>query len=266
MDTHKVDLIIQYTLVLASQLDNWSERDLGPIHFIKYVYLADLAYAQRKHESFTGVNWRFHNFGPWSNDVFQRLDGALNAIGAQKKQLPSKYSDEEFTRWSISRDDLIDDLEKQIPVPIYLELQKDVRTFSNDTSSLLHHVYQTLPMITAAPGESLDLLAKIPGVEIDAQVEDVGHLETEQISNNERRRRQAKAKELKAMINEKIAERIKQKDAAKLACRPEYNEVFSKGVEWLDSLSGQPIEETDGVAEIDSTMWKSPARFDPDVS
>lgn len=266
MNTRKVDLIIQYALALASQLDDWKERDLGPIHFIKYVYLADLAYAKRKHESFTGVNWRFHKFGPWSNAVYQRLDSALDAIGALKKQIPSKYSEEDFERWSISRSDLVEDLEKDIPLSIYAELRRDVKAFANDTPSLLHRVYQTLPMLTAAPGEELNLFVELPVTKPEEEMEAVVRIEEEQISNNERRRRQAKVKKLKTRINDKISERIKQKDAARQACKSEYNEVFSRGVEWLDSLAGQPIEEIEGVAEIAPTMWKSPARFDPDVS
>ncbi|MBE0599373.1 MAG: hypothetical protein IH614_19190 [Desulfuromonadales bacterium] len=267
MEAKKVDLIIQYVLALASQLDEWTERNLGPIHFIKYVYLADLAYAKRKHTSFTGVAWRFHKFGPWSNDVFQRLDGALEAIGADKKLIPSRYSEEDYARWSVSRTDLIKDLEKDIPLSIYLELQSDVKRFSNDTASLLHHVYQTLPMLTAAPGEDLNLFAEAHFVEDpEKEIAAAGLVQKEQISNNEKRRRQAKAKELKAKINEKIAARIKQKEEARRSHKPEYNEVFSRGVEWLDSLAGQPIAEFEGIAEIAPTLWKSPARFDPDVS
>lgn len=266
MDTTKVDLIIQYVMALASQQDEWKERDLGPIHFIKYVYLADLAYAKRKHESFTGVNWRFHKFGPWSNAVYQRLDTALDAIGAQKRQIPSRYSEEDFARWSVSQSELIEVLEKNIPISIYAELRKDVKAFANDTPSLLHHVYQTLPMLTAAPGEELNLFVELPLAESEAKMDATIHIEEELISNNERRRQRAKFKELKARINCKIAERIKQKDAARQAYKPEYNDVFSRGVEWLDSLAGQPTEEIEGIAEIAPTMWKSPARFDPDVS
>lgn len=36
----RVDAIIKYALSVASQNDNFTERELGPIHLIKYVYLA----------------------------------------------------------------------------------------------------------------------------------------------------------------------------------------------------------------------------------
>ena len=41
MDTAKVDLLIQFALAVAAEEDALAERELGPIHLIKYVYLAD---------------------------------------------------------------------------------------------------------------------------------------------------------------------------------------------------------------------------------
>jgi hypothetical protein len=42
MDVKKVDLILKYILAAAGQED-FSNREVGPIHLVKYVYLADLA-------------------------------------------------------------------------------------------------------------------------------------------------------------------------------------------------------------------------------
>lgn len=267
MDISRVDLIIQYALVLASQQEEWTDRDLGPIHFIKYVYLADLAFAKSKHKSFTGVNWVFHHFGPWSNDVHQRIDTALYSIGADKKIIPSNYNNSDFYRWRIPQEGNVGDLGKKIPISIYAELDNSIRKFGNDTPSLLHYVYQTPPMLSAAPGEKLDLF-----VGLDEETKrsfDVKNSQAEiqeQISNNEKRRRKLRVKELKAQINQKISERIKQKDRARKECKLEYDKEFVRGVEWLDSLAGQPIEEAEGIVEIDPSMWKSEARRDRDVS
>lgn len=271
MDTRKIDLIIQYALALASEQDEWQERELGPIHLIKYVYLADLAHAKWKGESFTGVRWRFHNFGPWANDVYQRLDPALDTIGAQKKLITSKYNESDYARWSISHSDLVDHLERDIPVSVCGEVRKAVRRFANDTSSLLHYVYQTLPMLTAAPEEELNLFVEIPvdKLHVCSPVRPFTFQISEEApysSNNEKRRRKAKIKELKARINQKIADSIQQKEAARQKCKPVYDDVFLEGVKWLDSLAGPPTETFEGVAEIAPTMWKSPARFDPSVS
>ena len=45
MDISRVDKIIQYSLLIAGDEDDFSDRQLGPIHLIKYVYLADLDFA-----------------------------------------------------------------------------------------------------------------------------------------------------------------------------------------------------------------------------
>ena len=57
-DATKVDLVLQYALLLAGQEDDYFDRQLGPIHLIKYVYLADFAFARRNRgETYTGVDW-----------------------------------------------------------------------------------------------------------------------------------------------------------------------------------------------------------------
>jgi hypothetical protein len=42
MDINKVDLLLKYILAAAGRED-YGNREVGPIHLIKYVYLADLA-------------------------------------------------------------------------------------------------------------------------------------------------------------------------------------------------------------------------------
>ncbi len=85
MDTKKADLLLQYVLAIAAENDEYFDRQLGPIHLIKYVYLADLAYAQQHGgQPFTEVAWRFHKFGPWSAEIFNRIEPALSEIGATK--------------------------------------------------------------------------------------------------------------------------------------------------------------------------------------
>jgi hypothetical protein len=42
MDINKVDLLLKYILAIAGRED-YGNREVGPIHLIKYVYLADLA-------------------------------------------------------------------------------------------------------------------------------------------------------------------------------------------------------------------------------
>jgi hypothetical protein len=46
MNINKVDLLLKYILAVAGQED-YGNREVGPIHLIKYVYLADLAFAEK---------------------------------------------------------------------------------------------------------------------------------------------------------------------------------------------------------------------------
>ena len=78
MDTKRFDLLLKYILAAAGQEDP-GHRELGPIHLIKYLYLADLIFAE-KHggETYTGALWRFHHFGPWSPEVYSRIEPVIN--------------------------------------------------------------------------------------------------------------------------------------------------------------------------------------------
>ena len=66
----KVDLVLQYALLFAGENNEDFDRQLGPIHLLKYVYLADLFHAEKnKGDTFTGINWQFSKFGPLSQSV-----------------------------------------------------------------------------------------------------------------------------------------------------------------------------------------------------
>ena len=74
-DQRRIDLLLQYALVRAAQEDDWRDRELGPIHLLKYAYLADCAYAERHDgQMFTGVEWRFYHFGPRQPVIHDRSE------------------------------------------------------------------------------------------------------------------------------------------------------------------------------------------------
>ena len=116
MDQKRVDLLIQYVLSFAAQgWGDYEDKEVGRIHIIKYVYLADLAYAMRHGgETFTGIPWRFHSFGPWDEGVFKRIDPACQAIGGHKRTITDTPYDD-FDRWSVDDEHLMDQLDKQLP-------------------------------------------------------------------------------------------------------------------------------------------------------
>jgi len=138
-NTHKIDLLLQYTLLTAGQED-WGSRELGMIHLIKYLYLADLAYSEHHNgEIFTGLNWKFYHFGPWAKELYQRIEPALLAIGAEKKVYPSKKYEKDCVRWSIQNDELHNELNSKLSVILSGASQSSVHQFGSDTEGLLDY-------------------------------------------------------------------------------------------------------------------------------
>ena len=152
-----IDLILQYVLLTAGEEDDFEDRDLGPIHLLKYVYLADLAYAQRHNgDSYTGIDWQFYKFGPWSSIVHNRIDTALACIHANKKIFDNNYgNDDDWTRWSLRDEGLLSQIGKKLPLVITSRIRSDVHKYGKDTPSLLDRVYKTKPMLMARPMEYL---------------------------------------------------------------------------------------------------------------
>lgn len=261
-DIRKIDLLLQYVLAVAGLEDGW-ERELGMIHLIKYVYLADLAYAEQNDgETFTGVPWRFHHFGPWAEDVYFRIEPALEAIGAQKKAITNPKDDKDFFRWSIQDDNLIERLEKQIDLCVSGCVQRAVRRFGSDTKSLLHFVYRTGPVLRAAPEEYLDFTPS------DSTSADSEQMEITDSFKPLTARQKKKRKEKLLALKKRIAERL-DLELGKMEIPPtppRYDDVFFEGVGHLDSLAGEPLSPVDLTVSVSDDMWKSKARFDPDVS
>ena len=259
MDLNRVDKIVQYALAIAADND-FCARELGRIHLIKYVYLADLAHSERNRgETFTGIPWKFHNFGPWSVEVYKRLEPACLSVGAEKRGIPSTYKDEEFIRWSLENDALRKKLEGELPIPITSLIQWAVHKFGADTNDLLNCVYLTKPMLNSAPGEFLDF--SIAGEEMGNEQKQG----SKELSVKEQKRRESELKEVKAKIQQKLAQKRRASKKTTSVRPPRYDEVFMAGTEWLDGLAGSKIEEFKGEAFFSPDIWKSRSRFDPEL-
>lgn len=260
IDQERMDLVLQYILVVAGHQSGW-ERELGMIHLIKYAYLADLVHAQANNgETYTGLPWRFHHFGPWSVELFHRIEPALLAIGATKKLVENPKDEKDFVRWSIDDDRLFDEIGNKLDLSVMGAIQSYVRRFGNDTPTLLDYVYKTRPMVTAAPEEPLDF--SLPERELEESDEIVTEKSTPTV--RELKKRKARLKALKERIKVRLDRELS--GGRVRSVPPRYDEVFFQGLEWLNSLGGEPIQEGDLTAEISDDMWKSKARFDPDVS
>ena len=260
MDSKKVERLVQFALIVASEEDDSFSRQLGYIHLIKYVYLADLAYAERKGQSYTGVQWCFHHFGPWSVEVFKQIEPALCAIGAIKNTFQSKYEDDAI-RWDLKEKPYrADEIERELDLIPRLAVKKFVHQFGSDTGSLLKYVYLTKPMLTAAPEEILNFeQVVISPDEVGANKKNGDKSEKIMISNN-------KQKQIRQNIQLRLVEERKRKAMKKTSPAPRYDDTFLQGQEWLDSLAGESIQQSKGELQFSTDIWKSKSRFDPDVS
>jgi hypothetical protein len=267
-DISRVDLLIQYVLLVAGESDEPAERALGPIHLIKYVYLGDLAYARRfQGKTFTEIPWRFHKFGPWSQEANERVQPALLAIGADVRSFPSSFEGkEDWTRWSIRNDDLLQQREKIVPPAIALRLRPEIRRFGKDTSGLLHYVYRTPPMLAAAPGEYLDFsavamkgstsvrTAESPPVGLVSPALSVTPL--------------LRSKSLRDRVLARQRQIGVQKSPRKLinpVSHARYDDVYREGIAWLDELAGEPFPNGERVVQFSDEVWKSSTRKGDDV-
>src|SRR3954447_5807137 len=198
MDSKKVDLVIQYALAVAGEAEDFRDRELGPIHLIKFLYLADLAYVKAEGTSFTGVHWRFHKFGPWAVEAFQRIEPAVQCIHVAERRFASANNDEGI-RWRAKDPRLAQELESNLPWPVAREVKHAVRKYGNDTTELLHFVYKTPPMLKAAPGEILDLLA--------TEVREPEAPVAESVSPTLPELSKTKVKKLQALVKERFEEK-----------------------------------------------------------
>ncbi|MCB2189081.1 MAG: hypothetical protein KQJ78_21895 [Deltaproteobacteria bacterium] len=259
MDTERADLLLKYCLAYAGQKD-YGERELGPIHLIKYLYLADLFYAEHHGgQTFTGIPWIFHSFGPWSVEAWQRIGPVVQTTGAATRHGTYWQDESSFVRFTLEDKQLLSALEHKIPIELQGYLSKTIRDFGDDTQSLLHFVYSTKPMLSAAPRERLDFRSIRENDELSLEELFDIPLEVKQISKT----KQKKLDEARRLKKESIRNRLAARAAGKLVSPPTppvFDEVFMEGLEWLDDLAGDQIEECSGEIVVDSSIWKSRAR------
>lgn len=263
MDPSRLDLVLQCALAAAAQEDDPWQRELGPIHLIKYAYLADLAHAARHAgETYTQVPWRFYNFGPWALEVNERIPGAAESAGAERRTFSSAKYDGERTRYLLQDDAAIDRLARLLPGEVASALRHAVHEFTNDTYALLNHVYLTKPMLRAAPGEYLAFEGETPAVEEAGKVSAAPG--GAKLSWKQRKAKEAKIAAVRKQVRERLAERVSRRREP-VSPQPRYDEVFFEGLRWLDELAGSPVKPTEAEAVFSDDIWKSGTRGGRDL-
>jgi len=258
----RIDQVIIFSLLEAGQADDPWDRELGPIHLVKYVYLADLAYSEYHNgETYTGVPWRFYHFGPWAEDVYLRINPVLEAIGAEVKQISSPKLKDDFFRYSHSDDEQYNDVFNSLPFEITGSLKKAIHKYGKDTSELLHHVYRTRPMICASPGERLSFAPHKQNEE--SKIEEP-HQE-ENLSVKRKKLRKAAIETLKKEMIVRLEKTLSQKKEKSQFTPPRYDDIYNEGMKWVESLAGDPIDNEDGILEVSPDFWKSNFRADDEI-
>lgn len=255
MDSDKVKLLIQYALACASQEDNvWdagrNRRELGPIHLIKLVYLADLAMAKRTGNTFTGIDWTFYHFGPWSLELYNSIKPSLAGLPYKERSVPYGEDDKNTYRWSLKVDPEINneiylDLDRNLPWPAAQAVKNAVHEFGTDTEKLLNHVYTTVPMLKAAPREPLDFSLVFEGPAV---------LPSDTAKELTKKQKKSLEQKKKLFLARKSSRKPKEYFLA-----PE-GKHLSEGLAWFAQMEDEEIKEMSLRVEVDNDFWHSGVR------
>ena len=259
MDPANVDLLIQYVLA-SSALEEFPNNQLGPIHVLKYVYLADLAHAEKHGTTYTGAEWLFYDFGPWSPAVHSRINDAAVQAGADIHRLESREGREfvEFVRYDFQDRSMRDRLERRLPIAASRAVDRAIKRFGSCTPDLLDFVYVTAPMRTSSPGETLVFPTSTDG---SSTARDSGN--ERELTAKQQKRRKERVRALQERVK---AVREGRAQAAKaVSTPPRYDAVFRSGRQWLDDQAPCAPDDTDAELVVDPSVWKSAMRTDGDV-
>lgn len=248
MNKGRVGAMVAYALTIASEADEYRDRELGPIHLLKFLYLGDLAFAEKNGgTSYSEIPWMFYKFGPWSAEAYEHLPAAAELAGAEERHFRSEYR-EDAIRWRLPHAMDPDDLVSKLPPVVSRAIRESVKTFHNHTYSLLHHVYRTAPMLSAAPGEPLVFRTKEETANVAAEVE---HETLPHISKTQ-------LKKIKERVRSRLAERRMQGNM--VSPEVSYDSDFFEILDLLEEDAGRPVEGSSGVLEFSDEVWKSEAR------
>jgi hypothetical protein len=255
MNRERTTAVYRYALTVAACEDDPCCRQLGPIHLLKYAYLVDVEHA-RYHggETFTGIEWVFHSFGPWSTAAHALIASAMSAASIQESRNPSSYSDGDFLRWSMDSQHAADrNMGAELPLEVRGTLDSLVHKYGSDTSTLLHYVYATPPMLRAAPGEPL-VFACTPAEDVEQAEPHVPLMD--RLSKRQKKDFAARMSELRASFEARRSS-IRRRE---LAVRERADSDFAETAAWVNSLAGPAFPAGETRVEFADSVWRSETR------
>lgn len=261
LNPSRLNAVYQYAVAVAATSEDFRQRQLGPIHLLKYAYLADIAFAVKNGNTYSGVAWRFYHFGPWNEEAFEGIQPALLAISANEHKFPSRYEND-FIRYGLDTrlaEEVARRCEQLLPPVITGAMAAAIREYGSDTADLLRHVYLTQPMLAAKPGRFLDFATvrrNTPALKDSALV---GR------SSKEKRRRKKIIEAAREEVRKRLARRRLKRSRPHPT--PRYDAVFDEGTVQLDKMAGEPLTSSSGEIIFDDSIWySSQRRDDPDLS
>jgi hypothetical protein len=243
----RIDALIAFAISLSGRRGS-PLRSIGKTQLVKYVYLADLAHADERGETFTGAAWIFHNFGPWAPEIVSRIPTVAQHHGIRSFSWTAEPGEPERERWTGEDVELPADLRKSIPVVAKIAIERAVREFGADTASLLEHVYRTRPMLSAAPGERLSFAARV--------ADPPAHYRRSTpvpVSATATKKRRELIERHRAKVQAAAAGRSRELITPAVA----YDDRFAEVARWLDGQEGEPVPRSEGALEIGDSVWHS---------
>ena len=243
-----IDLLVQYAIAAAAG-EEPPDNQLGQLHILAYIYLADLACARKTGDTFTGVSWQLGDFGAWSPRIYERIEPAARARALRRMELRSERGG--FV-YQAKGESLRNELEPKLPIVVSRAIDRAVRKYGASTALVLEAVYLSDPVRRAAPGEALVLEVREPA---QLDVEPLPQLTARQL-----KRRKQKLAPFKAYMRDKLAKRQAQPSQAR-STPPRYDEVFASGAAHAEQASS-PLPHIELDLSFDDSIWKSDFRSD----
>lgn len=254
IDKDRIRTLVQFILLTASEQELPHRRALGEIHLLKYIYIADLAHAEwHQGATFTGGDWMFYKFGPWSGSVYAIILACLAEINADKTSIQSQFGAEDYTRWSLDFDsDYYHRIKLNLPLDVKQSISNAVNRHANDTAALLEAVYASEPMLKAAPMEPLDFSALKPPQnysKAEVSIPFIDRLSKPQKVQFLQRKQEAASRLAKHLTQVTTPPSITSPG------HPQYEEI----VRWLDSMVGPELPQGTEI-HFSASVWKSASR------
>ena len=194
---------------------------------MKLIYLLDVYSAETnpEKETFTGLEWKFYHYGPFSFEAADVIDSLAMRGMLSEEIIEAEFRDDkEYKLYSIPDYSSPKNLtELGVPSRVKLNLSADMKR--NDTlSSLLDYVYfKTAPMISAKPGDILSFKNCEKLNVADFKPLEMKPLNKKKLAENKRR--------LRELIDQR-------KNQSQLSFAGACDEVYEKSMAALD---GEPL-------------------------